>query len=333
METNKITGQERPEQTQQIQSAAIPTPGQSEQVIPEQVQSETIPEQPEPGLHPIPAQPEPYPIPPQPYNPDELARIVSVIRQTTEPEQIILFGSLAGATPFSDITAYDLFVLTNNRPAGDWNRLLEYFRFKVPTRSRAITFINFYLCSSSEADGKMGAFYRFVRSEGEVVYSRKKVKREPCNYEQLYFAALDRYELYFNQAEEFLEAAEQSAGVCEWRQTAFQTAYAAELLLHSLYAAYHAAYLDLHVLTTLLQRTRTLSAELFILLDPERSCGSRMLSRLDSFRAAAPYRLHCKPKQEEIEEYLDRTQKMKGVIEKVCTTRLELYKSRIPTEE
>lgn len=330
METNEITGQGQPKE-----SAQNPVQPQSAQVASDEKQlTPPQPEQPhERGIPQAPVQPVQCPVPAITYNPDELARLVSVIRHTTDPEQIILFGSLGGATPFSQITAYDLFILTDNCPREDWETLHSNFNFKVPTRSRAISFINFYLCSSPEADGAMSPFYRFVRSEGEVVYSRKSVKRTTCDYERMYFAALDRYDLYFGQAEGFLEAAGHSLTSCQWRQTAFHTAYAAELLLHALYAAYHAADIDLHQLTTLLLRVRTLSPELFLLLDPERACSSRMLFRLDMYRKSAPYRLNLETDRSEIKDYFDRAVKMKGVIEKICKERLELYKSRIPVTE
>ena len=45
------------------------------------------------------------------YDPGELGRIVRTIRQAVDPERVVLFGSLAGAMPFSEMAAYV-------RPAG-----------------------------------------------------------------------------------------------------------------------------------------------------------------------------------------------------------------------
>ena len=269
------------------------------------------------------------PIPPITYNPDELSQIVSVLCHCTEPEEIILFGSLAEATPFSEITAYDLFVLTANRSPDDWNDIRSYRKFKLRSRIRTISFINLYICSPADVSGDLMLFYRFIQANGKAVYSRKTFKPKPCDYERLYFDALDRYELFFSQADGLFEAAEQSALILDWRRTAFQTACGVEMLLHALYAAYHAADCNLHKLTTLFLRMQTLSPDLFILLDPERGCSSRMLSRLDGFREKAMYKLGCAAEKAEINEYLDRSEKMKGLIEKICTARLALYKSRI----
>lgn len=259
------------------------------------------------------------------YDPGELGRIVAVIRQAVDPERVVLFGSLAGATPFSEMTAYDLLVVTPQHPPMEWNELYGYLKFKYPSRSRAISFINLYLCSEAEVANRMKWFYRMALSEGEVLYSRETVVRKPCNYEKFYFAALDRYELFSGQAGGFLEAAGQSLAAGDFRLTAFQTACAAEMLLHALYGVYHAADTDLHTLTTLLLRMRTISPELFLLLDPEQSCNSRMLSRLDVYRRDALFLSRCDPYRAEIGGYVERTQRMKGLIERLCRARLALY--------
>ncbi len=269
------------------------------------------------------------PVPSITYKQDELSQIVSVLCHCTEPEEIILFGSLAEATPFSEITAYDLFVLTANRSPDDWNDIRSYLKFKLPSRIRTISFINLYICSPADVSGDLMLFYRFIQANGKAVYSRKTFKPKSCDYERLYFDALDRYELFFSQADGLFEAAKQSVVILDWRRAAFQTACGVEMLLHALYAAYHAADCSLHTLTTLFLRMQTISPDLFILLDPERGCSSRMLSRLDILRDKAMYKLGCVADKTEIEEYLDRAQKMKGLIEKLCTARLELYKSRI----
>lgn len=262
-----------------------------------------------------------------PSQSDELARIVSVIREAVAPEQILQFGSQAGATPFGDIPSYDLLVLT---AANDWSRLYELFKLKIPPRSRRVPQINFYLLTSADISGRMSAFYRFVRSEGRVLYGRGKLKEKACDYERLYVAAYDRYGLYMGQAEGFLEAAQRSAGSVRWREAGFHTAYGAEQMLHALYAAYHGADPGLRSLPELFARLRTLSAELWVLLDPERSGASRMLGRLEGFRRVAPYDPGCRADGKEIGEYLGRVREMGEIVKKLCGARLGLYKGRIP---
>lgn len=270
------------------------------------------------------------PVPALTYKSDELDRIISILRHCTEPEEIILFGSLAGATPFSQITAYDLFVVTGNRPSKDWLQISSFLKLEFPTRSRAIPFVNFYICPPPEISGNnMGALYRFVRSEGKAVYSRRTFKNRDCDYEKIYFAANDLYEHYFNQAEGLLESASNGIGVFDLRQGAFCLAYAVELMLRALHAAFHISDTDLHLLSQLFLRLRTLSTELYILLDPERAGVSRMLGRLEGYRSVTLYSPNSPMDRDEIEEYYTRTHKMQEIIEKLCTARLELYKSRI----
>lgn len=210
-------------------------------------------------------QPAPAPI----YDPDELERIVAVIRQAVEPEQVVLFGTLAGAMPFSEMAAYDLLVITQQQPPITGEELRIHLKLKLPNRTRAIPFINLYLYSATEAANRMKWLVRMALSEGKVLYSRKNTVRKPCDYQQLYFAAADRYNLFSGQAGGFLAAAGKCLAVGNFRQAAFHTACTAEMLLHALYGVYHAADTDLHTLTTLHLRVRTLSAELFLLLDPE----------------------------------------------------------------
>ena len=262
------------------------------------------------------------------YDSGELGRIVRAIRQAVDPERVVLFGSLAGAMPFSEMAAYDLLVVTPMHPTMEWLDLHGYLKFKYPTRSRAISFINLHLYSAAEAVGKMKWFYRMALSEGKVLYSRETVVRNPCNYEKFYFAALDPYELFSGQAGGFLAAAGRSLAAGDFRQTAFLTACAAEMLLHALYGVYYAADTDLHTLTTLLLRMRTISPELYLLLDPEQTSNSRMLSRLDVYRRDALFLFRCGPCRAEIGGYVERTQKMKELIERLCKARLALYNER-----
>lgn len=176
----------------------------------------------------------------------------------------------------------------------------------------------------------MSAFYRFVRSEGRVLYGRGKLKEKACDYERLYVAAYDRYGLYMGQAEGFLEAAQRSAGKGCWRQAAFHVAYGAELLLDALYGAYHGADPEIRTLPELFARLCALSVELWVLLDPERSGVSRILSRLEGFRRMALYDPGCRADGKEIGEYLGRVWEMGEIIRKRCAVRLGMYKGKIP---
>ena len=67
------------------------------------------------------------------YDPGELGRIVRTIRQAVDPERVVLFGSLAGAMPFSEMAAYDLLVVTPMHPTMEWLDLHGYLKFKYPT--------------------------------------------------------------------------------------------------------------------------------------------------------------------------------------------------------
>lgn len=86
METHEITGSILPESSE-------PT-------------SVTLEDQPNPSQPEIPKR---YPV-------AEAARMAEVLRESFDPEYILLFGSLCGGTPHSDVTAYDLLVVTREEP-------------------------------------------------------------------------------------------------------------------------------------------------------------------------------------------------------------------------
>ena len=272
-----------------------------------------------------------HPNPPITYNPDELERIISVIRHCTDPEEIILFGSLAGGTKFSEVAAYDLLVVTDSRPAKDWAHIRSYLNLEIPPRSRAIEHINFYLCTRREIyrnEAPMAPFYFFVQSEGTAVFSRKTFKRKPCDYEKLYFAAHDRCHIFFDNAGTFLHADTEGNCFVDLQLPAFYTACGVELLMHALYEVYHGAGAELHSLFELYLRLRTISTELNIMLNPEQPNIRQMFTQLDRYRKMALYN-KCQLDREEINRYHNLAIKLEGLIEKLCDARLELYKSRI----
>ena len=88
------------------------------------------------------------------YDSGELGRIVRAIRQAVDPERSFCSAPLAGAMPFSEMAAYDLLVVTPMHPTMEWLDLHGYLKFKYPTRSRAISFINLHLYPAAEAAGK-----------------------------------------------------------------------------------------------------------------------------------------------------------------------------------
>lgn len=272
-----------------------------------------------------------HPQPPITYNPDELERIISVIRYCTEPEEIILFGKLAGGTQFSEVAAYDLLVITESRPAKDWERIRRYLNLEIPPRSRTIEYINFYLCPKREIYGNaayMAPFYFFAQSEGKAVFSRRRFYPKPCDYEKLLFAAQDRYFLFFNNAGFFLHA--DTGGNCfvDLELPAYFTACAVVFLLQALYVAYHGTVCELQSLSEMYLRTRTISTELCIMLNPEQPHIHRMFTQLDRYRKLALYG-KCPLDREEINSYYEIAIKLEPLIEKLCDDRIAFYENRM----
>ena len=87
-------------------------------------------------------------------NPDELRQILAVLCRCTSTDEIVYFGSLAGAPPFSEVAAYDLAILTEHRTPDEWETVGRQLRLQLPARNRAIPFVNFYLLPTREEIGR-----------------------------------------------------------------------------------------------------------------------------------------------------------------------------------
>lgn len=262
-------------------------------------------------------------------NPDELRQILAVLCRCTSPDEIVYFGSLAGAPPFSEVAAYDLAILTEHRTPDEWETVGRQLRLQLPARNRAIPFVNFYLLPTREA--RKSLFYRFVRSEGRVVFAADPLPPLPCDPDKVLRTASRLGRHYLTRARSMFDAAAQALAAADLRQAAFCNACAMELLLDALYAVYHLELCPLHRLPDLFLRLQTISAELHLLLDPERAGVSRMLARMEGFRRMALHDPDCPVLRDEVTHYFDRTRTIRARIEQLCAERLALYDERAAT--
>ena len=275
-------------------------------------------------MHTIPTAGRDVPVPN--CNPDELRQILAVLCRCTSPDEIVYFGSLAGAPPFSEVAAYDLAILTEHRTPDEWETVGRQLRLQLPARNRAIPFVNFYLLSTREA--RKSLFYRFVRSEGRVVFAADPLPPLPCDPDKVLRTATRLGRHYLTRARGMFDAAAQALAATDLRQAAFCNACTMELLLDALYAVYHLELCPLHRLPDLFLRLQTISAELHLLLDPERAGVSRMLARMEGFRRLALHDPDCPVLRDEVTHYFDRTRTIRTRIELLCAERMALYEER-----
>ena len=262
------------------------------------------------------------------YDPAELERIVTLIRETVDPERIFLFGALAGATPHSDVAAYDLLIVVRDDSPAEWTQFRRHFNLKL-IRRRIAPLLNFYLCPEQETQQEARHFYRFVQSEGTVLYSRRPFKLKTCDYRSLYWAARERFDAFFPLTGRFLKTAQESLAANDVRGGAFCAGQAAELLLRTLFGVYHGCDTGLHNVSVLWLRTRTLSARLAVSLENDNSGGCRVAAQWENFRREALYAPVFDAGFKEVDEYLRRLQELERIVERVCRERMTLYESRI----
>lgn len=314
METNQNPVQEQPAQI----------------VIPETtatLQSE------QPSGQPAPQIVEPVPVPATPlYNPEEAARIVKHLTNGIfNPEYILLFGSLVGGTPHSEIYAYDLLVVVRETPAYDWIQAKRNLRYMMPHRHREITYINVYVCSLLHVQTHNTPFLYYAHQEGELLYCREhfdfRRPKRSCDFAKAYCNAGLYFDTFFNLGTQFMrQAKEAMAEQPNIRFGAFATAQAAVYFYRTLYYVYHGEDFDSNDPVILHDRMRTLSTKLMILLDDNHIENIFTVPSLKHFLNDARYDLDFDIRPSELEMHMDRVTQMGKIVRKCCKTRLEGYR-------
>lgn len=276
------------------------------------------------------------PAPPQLYDPAEAAHIAELLRHAYKPDYIILFGSLVGGMPHSDIIAYDLLVVTSEEPYyGGWAAAKRWLKLKMPPKHRQIGYVNPYIYTRNFIDGNSSPVFYMAKKEGVVLYCRKHInlpKPKPYNFAAARDDVSGYFSTFFNLGTQFLDAAGTAITTNDLRQTAFFMAQAVQLFYRTLFFVYHRFETDYENLELLHDMLRTLSAELMLLFDTDHRNGNNTIPRLNTFLNKARYDANFCATPQELEAHLDRIEKMKTIIERVCMQRIELYRSRITTE-
>ena len=270
--------------------------------------------------------------PPLLYSPEKAARIAAALREGFDPECILLFGSLAGGTPHSDVAAYDLLVVMREEPYFGWPQVTRYLKYKLPPRHRDVPYANIYIYTPGFMQAHPSPFFWFARSEGALLWCSDRYNfRRPhkrCDFRQAYCEANLCFDTFFPLGVRFLAATNRALTGGDLRQAAFFAAQAAVLFYHTLFFMYHGFDTDTHDPVLMHQRLRTLSGELMLLFDSDSVHYNDTMPCLKRFLIKARYDPHFEINPHELEEHIDRVEKMKAIVEKVCQRRLELYKSR-----
>lgn len=266
------------------------------------------------------------------YNPDELARIVHVLTHNDffDPEYILLFGKLVGGTLHSDATAYDLLMVVRETPDYDWIRAKRILRYKVPTKSREISYINLYVMTLREVETRTTPFLYFAHAEGELLYCSDhyhfRRPKYPINFAKAYADAKLHYDTFRMLGNELIEQAQDAISESHnMRLAALFSAQAAVYFYHTLYYAYHGQDFDSHDLVIMHERMRTLSIELMLVFDDTHIERTHTLPKLRRFLLKARYELDFDIAPQEMELHLQRVIDMGRIIENCAGRRLEVY--------
>ena len=94
---------------------------------------------------------------PEPELPEEYggqsakaARIAAVLAELLDPAYVLLFGRMAGRTPHSDTLAYDLLLITDEKPCYDWYDARRYLKMKMPWVGHGAPYVNLYMYTRQE---------------------------------------------------------------------------------------------------------------------------------------------------------------------------------------
>ena len=325
METNEITGQTQPgqnTQAEQLRPLTLTVPATSE------------PEPTAETMEPVPNDTPPMPEPPATetprlYDPGVVARIAQCLSELLDPAYILLFGSMAGGTPHSDALSYDLLIATHDTPQYNWLDVRRYLKMKMPGAGHGAPYLNIYMYAANYVVSQSSPLFYLARKEGVLLYcsDRHKFKRpkRPYPFSEAACNAKHYYTTFMSLGDQFLEQAGTALTENKIRQAAFATAQAAVYFFQVLFRVYHGFDFDTRDVMILHERTRTLSAELFLLFESDSFTPIHTLPCLRRFIINARYDSSFFIHVTELEQHLDRVDRMQSIVEKVCMQRIDLY--------
>lgn len=285
-------------------------------------------------MEPIPTDTPPMPEPAAPetpklYDPGVATRMAELIRDVFDPAYILLFGSLAGGTPHSDALSYDLLIATHDTPQYNWLDVRRYLKMKMPNVGHGVPYLNIYIYPANYVVSQASPLFYLARKEGVLLYrsDRHKFRRpkKPYFFSQAACDAKQYYSTFMSLGTEFLEQAGAALTENKIRQAAFATAQAAVYFYQVFFRVYHGFDFDTRDVMILHERLHTLSAELFILFESDSFTPIHTLPCLRRFIINARYDSSFFIHANELEQHLDRVERMQSIVEKVCTQRIDLY--------
>lgn len=271
------------------------------------------------------------------YNPAETDRIVKALRESPlVPEYVLLFGTLAGGTPHSDVLAYDLLAVVRRATEYDWLHAKRYLNNKIPRKSREIPYVNIYVMTLEEVETRRTPFLHFALTEGKELYSNDRAQirrpRKAQNFGAAYRDAKLYHDMFLSLGNRFLEQAQEAAGYHtddRIRMAAHAAAQAARQYYRVLYYVYHNQEFEAEDLRISDERMRTLSTELKLLYEDTHTDHVTTLPRLREYEEKACRDLGFAANPCMLEQDIERVERMGQIVEKACRRRLEIYREKM----
>ncbi|MEP7219479.1 MAG: HEPN domain-containing protein [Bacteroidota bacterium] len=271
---------------------------------------------------------------------EQLHRVVEIIREETEVEMIILFGSYAAGTwveeygpdPHSFVyqSDFDIYVLVEDRKVAKkgtlWARIENRLRREVRTPVQLLV-DTIGAFDSYIRGGRY--FYTDIRRLGIVLYDSEKVElSEPRELSQVQRLerALEEYEQWFTGAAEFFEYFEFAFGRAQYKNAAFLLHQTVERLYSAVLLVFTNYKPKLHDIEKLDQLAAGQAPELVPVFPrglPEDD------HRFDLLRRAyieARYDKTYSITREELEWLAERVRVLKSITEEVCRHRIEQFR-------
>jgi HEPN domain-containing protein/predicted nucleotidyltransferase len=270
-------------------------------------------------------------------NQHEILRIVEIIKEETDPEKIILFGSYAKGTHtahsyfgrdgirYEYMSDYDLLVVTNEAQEKSYE-----LEDRVTNRSRM------YRSSVNMEIHNMGYineglefgqyFFADIVKEGVLLYDKGTVQfsvprqltpGEEKEISQRYF------DKWFPPGQEFISASDLIAGNGNLKIAAFQLHQATETFYYTTLLVFTGYKPKTHNLSKLRAQTKLLSEELYLIFPAESNKQEKHLFELlKRGYVDARYRDDYVITKEELSTLIERVKEMKDTVERICKAKI-----------
>ncbi|MEO5931608.1 MAG: HEPN domain-containing protein [Candidatus Kapaibacterium sp.] len=271
---------------------------------------------------------------------EQLRRAVEIIREETEVEMIILFGSYAVGTwveepgpdprTFEYQSDFDIYALVEDRKMAKkaklWARVENRLRREVPTPVQLLS-DGIHAVDSFIREGRY--FYTDICREGILLYdSGAFTLAEPreLSPEQRLALAEEEYEQWFASASDFLDVFEYALSREKFKIAAFQLHQAVERFYSAVLLVFTNYKPKLHNIEKLGHMAAGQAPELVPVFPMGTEEERRLFDLLCRAYIESRYNKKYSITREELEWLAERVRELKGIVENVCQRRIEEYR-------